>query len=319
MLSKDEKSRRKQLKDAYRRAETPEISAPIHAMWIGVDEWLESLPYDTSRLRQEIAWSPVFTEQSYKPGRAHLDRIWRFHEGPSWLGGPALLPLPEWPRRPDGMPLAHVASINLWNVWGTAHEEDKEALPEHAQGLPTTGYLEVFHDLVDTWGWEAEDRDAGGWLVRWVPEPEEKRLADPPADADQPNDACQAGMFLPGWSSRPMMDFRSDWAAAAAAQAVQEAWQLSWWVQRTREQTDVARPVTHVYGYSQNDSAPALRVLRECLPLEEGDTYRLILDIESSTHLYGWFGDGAALEVWMRDSDLAARRFDRAWCITRTD
>jgi hypothetical protein len=207
MASKDEKSRRKQMKDAYRRAENLEISAPIHAMWIGVDEWLESLPYDTSRLGQDIAWSPVFTEQPYKPGRAHLDRMWRFNDGPSWLGGPALLPLPEWPRRPDGKPLAHVASINLWDVWGTAHEENKEAFPEHAEGLPTTGYLEVFHDLIYTWGWETEDRDAGGWLVRWVPEPEESvspiRRPTPtsPTTLAKPECSSAGGAVGPRWTS----------------------------------------------------------------------------------------------------------------------
>lgn len=77
--------------------------------------------------------------------------------------------------------------------------------------------------------------------------------------------------------------------------------------------------MTHVYGHSQTSTAPAVRVLRDVLPLREGDRYRLVLDIESSTHLAGWFGDGAALEVWMRQSDLAARRFDLAWCLTRTD
>jgi hypothetical protein len=319
VASEDERPRRKHLKDAYRRSQELEIFAPIHALWIGVDEWLDSLPHDTSCIRQDIAYSPVFTEQSYKPGRAYLDRIWRFAERPSWLGGPALLPLPEWPRRGDGKPLAHVASISLQEVWSTAEAEDKEAFPVHAEGLPTAGYLEVFHDLVDTWGWQADERDAGGWLVRWVPEPEAKRLADPPADADPAYDACQAGMYLAGWSCPPPMDFRSDRAAFDAALAVQEAWQSSWWRQRTHQPKDVARPVTHVYGHSQNASAPALRVLRECLPLDEDDSYRLVLDIESATHLCGWFGDGASLEVWMRDSDLAASRFERAWCITRTD
>ena len=298
---------------------SPGSGVPIHGTWITVDAWLDSLPHDTSRLREDIAWSPVFSEQPCKPGRAQLDRMWRFGEGPSWLGGPALLPLPEWPRRPDGKPLAHVASIALHDVWAAAVEEDKAAWPRHEEGLPATGYLEVFHDLVDTYGWEAADRDAGGWLVRWVPEPEEKRLTDPPADVDTPSGVCQAGIFFPGWSSRAPLDHRSDRAAFDAAEAVQEAVQLGWWAQRTGSTTDVARPVTHVYGYSQNASDPALRVLRDVLPLDDGDSYRLVLDIESFTHLSGWFGDAASLEVWMRGSDLAARRFDQAWCITRTD
>ena len=68
--------------------------------------------------------------------------------------------------------------------------------------------------------------------------------------------------------------------------------------------------MTHVCGHSQNATAPALRILRDVLPVQEGDGYRLVLDIESWTHLGGWFGEAAAGEVWMRNSDLFARRFN---------
>jgi hypothetical protein len=286
--------------------------------WLAVDEWLEGLPFDTSALARDIAWSPVFTEQGSRPGRTGLDREWRWGGWPSWLGEPALLPLAEWPRRADGTPLAHVASISLHEAraWG---EEGKAAWPEHREGLPAAGYLEVFHDLIDTYGWEATDRDAGDWLVRWVPEPQRPGFAEPPPDLDTPTDACQAGMLLPGWSSRPPGDFLSDRGQNDAAMHVIEEFQRAWAYQRTQSRDTRPTTVTHVYGHSQNSAAPALRVLREVLPVEDGDHYRLVLDIESWTHLSGWFGDAVALEVWMRHSDVVARRFDRAWCITRTD
>lgn len=105
----------------------------------------------------------------------------------------------------------------------------------------------------------------------------------------------------------------------AAAAHVGEEFQRAWAYQRTQSRDAPPTTVTHVYGHSQNSTAPALRILREVLPVEDGDGYRLVLDIESWTHLSEWFGDAAALEVWMWDSDLAARRFERAWCITRTD
>lgn len=292
---------------------------PIHGTWTAVDGWLTSLPLDTSTIRSDVAWSPVFSEQPYRAGSAVLARAWRFSEYPSWLGGPALLPLPEWPRRRDGIPLAHVAAVNLEDVSSASVVEEKAAWPVHEEGLPTTGYLEVFHDLVETYGWEVGDRATGGWSVRWVPEPESRHLADPPADLDTPTDACQAGIFLPGWSSRPPLDFLSDQAGFDTAEWVQEANQRGWWLQRTGESTELARPVTHVYGHSQNATGPAAEVLREALPLGPGDVHRLVLEVESFTHLAGWFGDAASLEVWMRASDLAGRRFDQAWCITRTD
>ncbi|MGY1605667.1 MULTISPECIES: YwqG family protein [unclassified Geodermatophilus] len=293
--------------------------APITTSWLAVDEWLAGLPFDMSPLARDITWSPVFTEQGFRPGRAGLDREWRWGGWVSWLGGPALLPLDEWPRRPDGRPLAHVTSLSLHDAWAAAEEEGKAAWPGHREGLPTEGYLEVFHDLVDTYGWEPGDRDAGGWLVRWVPQPQRPGFAEPPADLDTPTDACQAGMLLPGWSSRPSGDFRADRGQNAAATLVAEEFQRAWAYQRTRSRSAPPTPVTHVYGHSQNSTAPALRILREALPVQDGDDHRLVLDIESWTHLSGWFGDAASLEVWMRDSDLAARRFDRAWCITRTD
>ncbi len=258
------------------------------------------------------------TAQGSRPGRAGLDREWRWGGWVSWLGGPALLPLAQWPRRPDGTPLAHVAALSLSEAGATV-EESRTAWPEHREGLPSEGYLEVFHDLVDTYGWEATDRDSGGWLVRWVPDPQRPGLAEPPADLETPTDACQAGMLLPGWSSRPPSDFLADRGQHEAAAHVSAELQRAWAFQRTRSRDTPPTPVTHVYGHSQNATAPALRVLRDVLPLQEGDVHRLVLDIESWTHLSGWFGDAASLEVWMRDSDLVARRFDRAWCITRTD
>ena len=95
----------------------------------------------------------------------------------------------------------------------------------------------------------------------------------------------------------------------------------SWQVQRGLEPTPGwTIPFTHVYGHSSSGSAvPLDEVLPEALPLEGEDEHRLVLEIESWTTLNGWFGDASSLEVWMRASDLAQRRFDHAWCMIRTD
>ena len=45
----------------------------------------------------------------------------------------------------------------------------------------------------------------------------------------------------------------------------------------------------------------------------------LLVGVESWTALSGWFGDAGHLEVWMRASDLASRRFENTWCLIRTD
>lgn len=299
--------------------------APVHAAFFLVKEWLRGAPIDASFLAEDAAWSPTFTSQSFRPGRRELDDLWLDRgalygtEAMSWLGGPAVEPLPEWPRRPDGTPLAHVMTVGLGEIdsWGV---DERDAWPDHRQGLPTTGMLEVFHDL-QTYGWEASDLDAGAWLVRWVEQPDHTRLAEPPDDLDTPTEVCQGGMFLPGFTVRSPSDVvATDKQQYDAVELVTEAIQRTWLLQRTGSAKGHPVPVTHVYGHSTNGSRPALRVLVEALPLEErGDSHRLVLDIESWTHLAGWFGDAAPLEVWMRDSDLRARRFDRAWCILRTD
>lgn len=298
-----------------RRQKTPDI-APINAPWPMVEEWLGQWPFDTRSLRDDVAWSPVFTAQSFTPGRTELDERWTTGGEVSWLGGPAVLPLPEWPRRTDGIALAHVATVAVPDVAGAAWSQEKEAFPDHREGLPTTGVLEVFHDL-ETYGFEAANGSAGGWLVRWVPEPDRSGFAEVPSDVDTPTEVAQPGLFLRGWTLRSPSEFIGT-RHFEAAEALGEAYQRAWLLQHTGSADGWPVPVTHVYGHSQAGSAEALEVLADVLPLEAGDSHRLVMDIESWTHLDQWFGDAAPLEVWMRESDLAARRFDRAWCMIRT-
>jgi hypothetical protein len=109
--------------------------------------------------------------------------------------------------------------------------------------------------------------------------------------------------------------------ALQAAEEATIAFQRMWNWQRTRDRDAGPAPITHLYGYSQTGHTLAVDdILPECLPLTvPGDSYRLIADIESCTTLDGWFGDASPLEVWMRQSDLDARAFDRAWCVFRAD
>ena len=290
--------------------------APITMTWAAVSPWLRDLPVDASFLAEDIAWSPVFTPQSFHAGRREVEQYWGPGATVTWLGGPAVPPLEAWPRRADGAPLAHVMSVVLADLeWD---EDARRAWPEHRGGLPEDGVLEVFHDL-ETYGFGSGDRDVGAWLVRWVAEPDTSGLVDPPADLTTPSDACQAGMFLPGWSTRSPMDvaYGAD-GRFEAAQLVTAEFQRAWAFQRAGHAHGGPEvPVTHVYGHSQEGTAEALRVLRSVLPVEDGDEHRLVLDIEGWTTLDGWFGDGGTLEVWMRASDLGQRRFDRAWCLIR--
>ncbi|WP_277212256.1 DUF1963 domain-containing protein [Isoptericola croceus] len=303
-----------------RKSARTEEAAPIHGTWAEVQEWLAGFGPSADVLAASTAWSPVFSGQSFASGREELDELWTTGANLSWLGGPAVGPLQTWPRNADGAPLAHVATISLADVDGASQTPDKAGWPDRRQGLPVSGVLDVFHDL-QVYGWEAGDDASGGWLVHWIPEPDRSALIEAPDELDTPTHVCQPGLFLPGFSVISSLDVvpHGD-DSFETTEKVTEQIQRAWLLQQTGSATDVPVPVTHVYGHSQNGVGPALEVLQQALPLrEDKDTYRLVLDLESWTHLAGWFGDAAPLEIWMRQSDLDTRDFDAAWCITRTD
>ena len=78
-------------------------------------------------------------------------------------------------------------------------------------------------------------------------------------------------------AARPPLDLLADRGQHAAAAHVAEEFQRAWAYQRTQSRESVPTTVTHVCGHSQNSTAPALRILREVLPVEDGDGYRLVL------------------------------------------
>lgn len=79
---------------------------------VRIREWLAAEEIDAEFLFEDLKFSLVLLDQ-YEPGvdrilaeRAELGEL-------SWLGGPALGPLEQWPRTVDGEPLAHIATIHL--------------------------------------------------------------------------------------------------------------------------------------------------------------------------------------------------------------
>ncbi len=296
------------------------VEAPLHGPYGQIQAWLQNGPTGADRLLQQVAFSPVLSDQSFEPGDEELAELWSTGGWVSWLGGPAIAPLEQWPRAADGTALAHVLTLDLADTAGVLDAQGKAAWPGLREGLPPTGILEVFHDL-RTFGYETGDRDAGAWSVRWVTEPDRTTLVEPPADVEVPAPACQLVMALPGFTLPPAADAaggpQEDFATA---QAFEEALQRAWLTQRTGSPEEYPMPVSHVYGHSQHGEINARALLAEVLPLSApGDEHRLVLDLESWTTLEGWFGDAGSLEVWMRTTDLEARRFDQAWCLIRTD
>lgn len=285
-------------------------------------QWLDSPEVDAAFLRDDLKFSLLLLDQ-YEAGvdrilaeRAELGEL-------SWLGGPALGPMEQWPRNADGEPLAHIATIQLSEAQALIESPDftEPDWPEPTARLPETGYLEVFHHL-GTYG-NPEDKDTGGWLVRHVPLTGEQfpPLVDGPEDLEVPHPVCQPVLLGTGFSLPRAVEFIDDAAAFEAAERVEEEANATWmaWRQGADSVTGPVIPTSHLYGHSDSGDTYAHEILTAVRPLEPGDTYVLILSVESWTHFEGWFADAGNFEVWMRVSDLKAQRFDQAWCMIRTD
>lgn len=107
-----------------------------------------------------------------------------------------------------------------------------------------------------------------------------------------------------------------------AVETVEQAVQYMWTWQRLQDQNPhMNLPVSHLYGNAQKgNELPLGEILPGAIPLaDDCDRYRLIAEFEGWQNFEAWFGDASPLKVWMRQSDLDAKRFDRAWCIIRTD
>jgi hypothetical protein len=178
----------------------------------------------------------------------------------------------------------------------------------------------VFHDL-QSFGYDADDGNNGAWLVRWVSDPDRSTLIEAPTDLNLPSPACQPVVALPGFTLPPAADRAGGPIQAfETAEALEESLRRAWLVQRFGSGKRQPIPVSHVYGHSQHGEMNARQLLQTLLPLTSpDDDHRLLIDLESWTTLDGWFGDAGNLEVWLRASDLAAGRFENAWCLIRTD
>ncbi|MCT1829491.1 YwqG family protein [Brevibacterium luteolum] len=289
-------------------------------------EWLNSPKVDAGFLASELKYSQLLLDQ-YEPGKDRLlaerDELGEL----SYLGGPALGPLADWPRNHDGEPLAHIATILLiesQNMLESDDDEERGVWPEPGPRLPATGYLEVFHHL-GTYG-NVEDDGTQGWLVRHVPFDGETfpPFVDAPADLDVPHEVCQPVLLLAGFSlPSPMEYVDAENQVFTTVEFVHEEMNAAftaWRHGKEKVNKGPVFPVSRLYGHSDPGREYAHEVLREARPLtSDADSYMLLLSVESWTHFEGWFGDAGTLEVWIRASDLAAGRFEQAWNMIRTD
>lgn len=309
------------MKNHARRTDRP--APPINGTNADIAAWLNDPAVNAPALAEDIRFSVVLSAANLPSGREDIDQLWNGVVHLSWLGGPAVGPLLQWPQHDDGTPLSHVASLNLGEVadvvedkhrlrWGTGMPDRYDPL----QSLPDYGVLEIFHDC-ETYGYEQSDRASGAWQVRWVAEPNGS-ITEPPDDADPPTAVCQVVIPYSSFSIRSPEDAISlsedefD-RVELANNLILDAWQSF----HTAGRHKVYTPVSHLYGHSWKGTEGIQQKLNRFLPLVPGDDHLLLVDLETWTHLDGWFGDAGHLEVWIRRSDLAARDFDKAWCFIR--
>jgi len=246
----------------------------------------------------------IVPESMYTP-----DDVLSGSRGPhTWLLGAPLDSGQAWPTRCDGLPLAHLAQVQLGDP-EHRHEDWRAPLPEE-------GVLQFFYDL------EASGDDPGEaterrWLVRHVRRPASDLLP-------VPNDLGDA--YRPGQSARQHLTwtFPSPLDLDLKDDEFERADRLHEHVMRTvsgsGQQRAIGDPVGNfplLLGHSQLSRGEAVERLAEMLPTPDPGDYTLLIDIPGEGPYDGWFGDVGHVEFWIRNQDLHAGRFEKAWLLLR--
>jgi uncharacterized protein YwqG len=237
----------------------------------------------------------------------------------SRLGGlPALPTAVPWPKR-NGRSLSFIAQIELSSQPKVAAQE----------GLPAEGLLLFFYDAEQsTWGFDP--KDTGSFAVIYAPE------STPATDvAEWPDDlpehaqyrACnltsEETVALPPWDSvlvedlgldREQLDAYQDVLEAASGE---DAWSsrglLGGYPDQIQGDMMVECALVAAGLYCGDSTAyhdPRLPTFRK-----QARDWRLLLQVPSAESAGMMWGDVGCLYYWIREDDLRARRFERAWMI----
>jgi hypothetical protein len=193
----------------------------------------------------------------------------------------------EWPRRDDGIPLAHLVQTEV---------------PDHsALDVKVPGVLQFFHDL-ETGGDERADRRRNAWQVRHIRTPGRKRLARPEDLGDEYFTDAVAVQAEVQWTFPEELET----ARHRVLETVFSNWGMI-------ENFGPVHDLPTLFGLG---TEPA--TLHTVLPLAgSDDRHRLLIDIPGVGPLDGWIGDEGHLQFWIRQSDLSRHRFGQAWAFLR--
>lgn len=233
-------------------------------------------------------------------------------------GKPRLAPGSAWPEGPDG-PLRFVGQIDLADAASAGGVE---------LGLPERGLLGLFCDAESFWTGE-QPNDRRRFHLVYTPDPERAVELDAPPDLDDLADAeplaCRRGMSLPGFADRAIQRYESlkndkrmnayielcvafvDDQFPPAANDHRLRGHATW-------QTDDGRLAAQLASSgldARRDKVPRAKALAP-----GAAEWNLLWQVET-INLSGW-EDVGAFHVLIRDADLAARAFDRAWVLHQT-
>ncbi|MBU1244636.1 DUF1963 domain-containing protein [Myxococcota bacterium] len=237
--------------------------------------------------------------------------------GDSRIGGRPDLPKgTPWPIH-AGRPLSFLAQFRLADV----------PRPGSLIDLPSDGHLYFFYDVEGMpWGFDPKDR--GSWVVLYAPSGADLAPAAPDPGAKPPHEFKAAAVEFAVEATLP--DPMSDVVERLALDPVDDEDYAAFL--RSKEDTD-ATLESRILGHPQliqNGMQLECQLASNGIYVGGPEGYhdphvaelkraaadwRLLLQLDSHEDQGMMWGDSGRLYFWIREQDLRAKRFDRAWLI----
>ncbi len=235
-------------------------------------------------------------------------------------GEPDLPSSVAWPTR-DGKPMGFLAQLAMTEL----------APLTRAGMLPPTGLLSFFHSTADCTGSDSDD--AGGWSVIHV-DGHEERLDQrkTPAGVEDYQHYRECGVRIQVEDSLPAASSKLLGDLGLADRVARDSYEEL----RTKLAQGVPSSRHRMFGWPDQVQEGAMRIQVELLHREPPfDDPRkmppdeiarlnasvlewcLLLQVDSDDNTDMMFVDMGRMYFWIRKQDLAARRFDRVWCIVQ--
>ncbi|AKF05036.1 YwqG family protein [Sandaracinus amylolyticus] len=241
-------------------------------------------------------------------------------------GAPLLPPGVAWPRSDRG-PLSFVGQLDFRELQHAAQK--CAAVRELDVALPTDGVLSLFYD-VEEQPWGYDPAHASGFALVYAPDPARAVDVEPPEGAipfDEEPLVAGAGLTLP-WpddrayasleitgeaAERTYRDYveRFSLAQGRGIPALrQQVGGHAQWLQRDgRITAELASSGVHAGGDPRTWRSADLRRAES-----EAQSWRLLWQLKPEDDRFTWV-DLGTLYVLIRDEDLRAQRFERAWVV----